>query len=266
MAFSPLTAWTDLSNTLDLTLRNRLTWSPPARERAEADVSTGDPREPVWTDRYALGPARNRMTATRWARNLAVVELLEASVSGLWPRQPGWGSLRVLDIGSKNFDYVDALAGFFSWANAGGPVEVTGIEVDAHRRYTDLRTRRAWADHYASFVPGSRYLAGDLEDHQGRYDAVTWFFPFVSEFPLRRWGLPHRLFRPQALFDHAWDLLEPGGTMVIVNLNAAEEALQQGLIRARGLEATSAGPVPGSFSTRAADQRVTLVSKPTLPA
>lgn len=253
----------DLRTEVDWALRNRLTWSPPARERPEADVATDDPREAAWVERYALGPARDRMTAWRWRRNLAVVEVLEAALSS-----PALGrflgrasSVRALDVGAKNFDYVDALGGF--WSRAGGrrTVLLTGLEVDAHRRYTDLRTRKAWADHYASSVPGARYLAGDLEFHRERYDAITWFFPFVTEFPLRRWGLPTRLFRPQALFDHAWDLLEPGGVMVIVNLNRDEAARQHEILGRRGVAFDDLGVVPGGFGPNVGDQRVTVVPR-----
>jgi hypothetical protein len=260
--WSPLAAWSRFRTGLDWALRNRLTWSPAAHERPE-DAATDDTREAGWVDRYALGPARDRMTGWRWRRNLAVVEVLEAAASS--PAVERFlataSAVRVLDVGSKNFDYVDALHGF--WSHSGGPrsVALTGIEVDGHRRYTDFRTRRAWAEHYASFVPGARYLVGDLADHRERYDAITWFFPFVTEYPLRRWGLPTTLFRPQALFDHAWDLLEPGGVMVLVNMNQAEASLQHELLSRRGLAFDDRGVVPGTFGTHGGDQRLTVVAK-----
>lgn len=263
MARSLFSLWTSFRNGVDFALRNVLRWSPPARERPEPKAGASAV-EASWVGQYGLAGARERMTAGRWRRNLAVVEILDRV-----GREPevadflrGRSTLGVLDIGSKNFEYVDALAGFWSRHRGDRTVTLTGLEVDAYRRYTDLRTRKAWADHYCSQVPGARFLARGLEDHGEPCDVVTWFFPFVTEFPLLRWGLPLGLFRPQALFDHAWDLLAPGGLMVLVNLTGAEAEVQHGLVRARGAKFLDLGAVPGSFSDRARDQRLTLVLKP----
>lgn len=263
MASSLLRTWISFRNSVDLSLRNRLTWSPPAQERA-GEKAPPDLREGRWIGRYGLGPARERMTGERWRRNLAVLEVLgETDRSPAFGRYLGTrGALSVLDIGSKNFDYVDAVHGFLSRHRGSRTVTLTGIEVDAHRRYTDLRTRRAWAEHYCAAVPGASYLAGDLQEHRGRYGLITWFFPFVSEYPLLRWGLPLGLFRPQDLFDHAAGLLEPGGVFVLLNLTEREAGLQEALVRASGLDYEDLGAVPGSFSPRAAEQRLSLAWKP----
>jgi hypothetical protein len=250
----------NLRNSLDWNLRNLFTWSPTAVEVAEdKEAETGA----SWTGRYTLGEARTRMTAWRWNRNLAFLETLdrvvqEPRVQRFLASRP---TLKALDIGSKNFDYVDALAAVLSQAAGRRVLDLTGLEVDAHRRYTDFRTRRAWAEHYCSFVPGTRYLAQGLEDHQGAYGLISWFLPFLTERPLVRWGLPASLLRPGALYDHAYGLLEPGGVLVLVNLNGDEEGLQHGLIQQRGHIFTSLGSVPSTFIPERRDQRVTLVWK-----
>lgn len=258
MPWSPLAAWTNLRNAADWRLRGLLRWSPSARERAEAKEPATE-TEAHWERAYGLGPAQEKMTTWRWKRNLAVIEILDRLPLALADGLRGLREPRILDIGSKNFDYVDALHGFFS--SFGAPARVTGLEIDAHRRYTDLRTRRAWAEHYCSTVPGARYLAQGLEDHHDPYEVITWFFPFVTEHPLVRWGLPRSLFRPQTLVDHALGLLVPGGWMVIVNLNAREAEVQHSLLVGRDVEVFDLGVVAGSYSPGARDQRMTLVHK-----
>lgn len=259
MPWSPFAAWIDLRNAVDWRLRGLLRWSPPAQERTE-EKDPDTEAEACWVETYSLGPPRERMAAWRWKRNLAVIEILDrVRQGGLAEFLGSCPGPRVVDIGSKNFDYVDGLYGFFS--SFGAPARVTGLEIDAHRRYRDFRTRRAWAEHYCSSVPGARYLPQGLEDYHNPCDVITWFFPFVTEYPLVRWGLPRRLFRPRALVDHALGLLVPGGWMVIVNLNAREAEVQQALLRARGLTIVDVGVVPGSYSPGAGDQRVTLVRK-----
>jgi len=267
MASSFLLALADLRTRLDWALRQALTWSPPAFEEAETKDEPVTDDEARWTEVYGLAPARDRMTEVRWRRNLAVVQLLDRAAGhpALAAVLASPGPLRALDVGAKNFDYVDGLAAVLGRVpglrSARAGLEVTGLELDAHRRYTDLRTRRAWADHYASHVPGARYRAGDLLDEAGSYQILTWFFPFVTEFPLRRWGLPRRYFRPQDLFDHALGLLAPGGVLVVVNLNADEARIQRDLgarSRAPSFEAFDLGVVPGAFGPRAADHHLWL--------
>jgi len=238
-----LRAWANARNAADFALRNALTWSPPARERAEAKDEP-DAAEKRWLETYRLAESRDRMTEARWQRNVAALEVLMATrendvVKTLLRDRP---TLRALDIGSKNFDYVDALCGFWSHQNGERSVTLTGLELDAHRRYTDFRTRRAWAEHYASFVPGAHYQAGNLLAHTECYDAITWFYPFVTEFPLLRWGLPLAEFQPLALLEHAFSLLEPGGVLVIVNQSEAESHVQRAFLATLGRSYTVAGP------------------------
>jgi len=249
-----------LRNSIDFFLRQRLTWSPAARERSEDPEPFADDTDRRWTEDYGLEAARRRMAGWRWRRNLAVLQLLDRAAAEPLFREAlaGGDPLRALDIGSKNFDYVDALAAVLSHGGR-RTVDLTGLEIDPHRRYTDLRTRRAWAEHYCSFVPGARYLPGDLEDHEGSYRVITWFFPFLFRAPLVKWGLPGRLLRPAALLARARALLEPGGVLLIVNLTADEEAEQHRLLGEAGAAFTPVGPVPGRYSPRSADQRLTLV-------
>lgn len=244
-----------LRNSVDFWLRQRFRWSPRAVERPESWDDLLDPREPDWIDRYRLGETRSRMTWERWRRNLSFLELLDASREA--PEFASWldaqSSIRALDIGSKNFDYVDALAAF--WSRGGSrPLSLTGIEVDPNRRYLDLRTRGAWAQSYCAQVPGAEYRGENLVDHRGTYDVITWFFPFVVLRPLRAWGLPDRLFEPQRLWNHARSLVRPGGWIIVVNWNPNEVEAQRQIA---GSSAWSQA-VPGSFHSAAKNQWISV--------
>jgi hypothetical protein len=235
--------WVNLRNSLDWALRNSLTWSPPARERAE-QLEAPDEAEGKRIADYQLESARDRMTWQRWQRNLTVLERLElaANSSALVALLKSTSPLLALDVGSKNFDYVDALQGFWRHREGEREVQLTGLEIDAYRRYTDVRTRRAWAQHYASFCPGARYVVGDLQRHNSRYHVITWFFPFVTEFPLLRWGLPLGLFQPAALLAHALSLLEPEGVLILVNQTDAEVVVQRHLLAELEVAYEAVGP------------------------
>ena len=71
-----------------------------------------------------------------------------------------------LDIGCKNGCY---LPGLQAWS--GGRWD--GVELDAHRRYWTLTTRRAHGEFVARSLPGCRYLAGNLLEVRGRYGFIT---------------------------------------------------------------------------------------------
>ena len=90
----------------------------------------------------------------------------------------------------------------------------------------------------SSASPGSRapsaphrYLAIDVLAHAERYDIVTWFRPFLDDFPLLQWGLPKRLLQPEALLEHVLARLDPGGTCVIFNQTEHEAELQHAMLQ-----------------------------------
>lgn len=247
-----------LRTSLDFALRQRLTWSPPAHERPEEPDPWQDDAERLLAEGYGLMGARQRMAAWRWRRNREVLQFLdragrEPEVAALVKRP---GPLAALDVGSKNFDYVDALGAF--WTQGGQSLDLAGVELDAHRRYTDLRTRRAWADHYASFVSGARYLPSDVRDWTTPVEAVTWFHPFLTALPLKKWGLPTKYLRPQELLHHVLQLVVPGGVLVVANQTADEAELQHRLLDDEGQPYTDLGVVNG--------RPLLLVAKPLTPS
>jgi len=144
------------------------------------------------------------------------------------------GPLRVLDIGSKNFEAAPAIHRLLHRETGGRrPIELTGIEIDAHRVYRSLHSRADVARYYLSLIPEQsvthRYLAADFLTHDDVYDVVTWFKPFLTDYAHLRWGLPAHLLRPEPMVKHLLDRLAPGGFAVVVNQNDHEADIQRDL-------------------------------------
>lgn len=146
-----------------------------------------------------------------------------------------------LDIGCKDGGY---LPGLRAWSS--GPWD--GVELDAHRRYWTLTTRRAKGEAIARSLPDCRYIAGNLLDIHRQYGFITWFLPFLHDAPLVAWGLPRRFLMPQTLLEHAWKRLLPGGGLLIINQGEAEAERQARLFQAVGINAQALGRVDSPLS------------------
>jgi SAM-dependent methyltransferase len=175
-----------------------------------------------------------------WPRILTAVELREAAYVLDLLVDVGIASPRpersALDVGSKNGSNLPAFAAF-------APGRWDLVEVDAHRRYATLSTRRAHGERVARSYPGSRFIAGSVLDLAGPYATITWILPFVDPAPHVAWGLPMRLYQPARLLAHVRELLMPGGTLIVVNQGEVERDLQGGLFLDCGMKAQSLGKV-----------------------
>lgn len=140
-------------------------------------------------------------------------------------------NIKILDIGAKNWYYVRDLYNFFKYNNFEKDIHLDGIEIDAYRLYADFHTRCDYARYYSKGLKNCRYIAGDFLKHYDKYDYITWFYPFVTEFPLLEWGLPLSTFKPQTMLEHALASLKPGGIILIKNLNEKEYAIQEKLFQ-----------------------------------
>lgn len=223
-------------------LRQMLTWSPPVIRRPRtlpALLRTLPPAvlsaAEALASRYDLSGWERVCDAQGFRESLYVLDVLDR-YAGSPP-----DSIPSLDIGCKNGGY---LPGLHAWS--GSPWD--GVELDAHRRYWTMTTRRAHGEFVACGLPGCRYLAGDLLDIQGVYGFITWFLPFLHAAPLRAWGLPDRFLMPQRLLDHAWNLLAPGGRLLIINQGEAEAERQSCLFQKVGIHAKALGPVTSVLS------------------
>lgn len=198
--------------------------------------------------RYDIRPWPRLCSPMELRENLYLLDVLDR-----YNRRPQGPCL---DIGSKNWSYLPALC---AWS--GGPWD--GVELDAHRRYLNLATRRAYAERMAARFPGCRYRVSSLLDMRGQYGFIAWLLPFVTEGPHLAWGLPRRFFQPQALLEHAWSLLEPGGRLFVVNQGAAEAEVQRGLFEQAGIPAEPLGEIVSTLSPFRRPRYGWLAQKPT---
>lgn len=240
-------------NSFEFAVRSRVAWrrGPPALpHESKAELYGFLPARARWAAelresellrRYALAPLRARSTRHVYRENVALLAALE-DVLGR-PPLPAGETLRAVDVGAKNWSYVYALSQFLG---SRGPLELHGVEVDAHARYADLRTREDYAQAYMDACPRGalRFWAQDALDfgQPGGFDVVTCFYPFLTRYALLRWGCPLSLFQPEALIAHLVTLLRPGGTLCVFTQTSDE--------RARLLELLPAGAVAAPLRGR----------------
>jgi hypothetical protein len=146
-------------------------------------------RENVWgnwtvsTRELVLKSSPEEIALYRWA--------LETIV----PQEVRLAATRVVDVGCRDWSYVEALAQAFPHAS------LTGIEVDARRRYWNLRRRMDHAQAYTRAVQNQgrdcRCLFKDFRAveegefaGEGALTVFCFLFPFVSENPCLKGGLP----------------------------------------------------------------------------
>lgn len=193
-----------------------------------ADLTS--PRARALEARFGLGAYKPRLGHAAYTKSLFALDVLER-IPALAPVD----SLRLLDIGAKNFEAAPGLHGFASRLSYAFP-SLTGVEIDAYPIYRNLYSRADAAHYYLSLLPGEhRYVAGDIRTHAGQYDLIAWFFPFLTPSPLLWWGLPRRYLAPEANFRHVLGLLAPGGTLVTVNYPNEEADIQRELFCDAGL-------------------------------
>jgi len=181
----------------------------------------------------ALG--REHAAIARWSRWLAPIEVQEAlyvldTLSAIVPRALT-GARAAMDVGSKNATHLPAL-------HALAPCPWTLVEIDSHRRYWNLVTRRSRGEQIARAHAGCRYIAGSVRDlcaDDQLFDIITWTLPFVFEEPLAAWGLPQRFFEPAALLAHVLSLLSSRGALVIINQSECERDEQRHLLDVAGV-------------------------------
>lgn len=197
--------------------------------------------------RKGLNRLRTRHGAAidAWPRILTVAELHEAAfVLDTLDWVVAQGSTLAgpsLDVGSKNGSHLPALV-----AAVPGPWDL--VEIDAHRRYATLATRRAHGEAIARRYGDTRFLATSVTTLTGPYATVTWTLPFVDRRPHSAWGLPDHLFDPAKLLSQVSAIVAPNGSLIIVNQGDVERKLQAELFDQCEMNATSLGPIPSALS------------------
>lgn len=137
-------------------------------------------------------------------------------------------NLQILDIGSKNWSYAKGQHKFFS--SFSSDFSMDGVEIDAHRLYPNLYSRYEAAKFYTKGLNNTNYICANVLDINKKYDYITWFLPFITPYPLKKWGLPKRFFCPEKLLLHAYNLLNENGQMLIINQGKNEADIQKKLL------------------------------------
>lgn len=237
-----------LLNPVAYALRNRLRFRRAGySERRTTPLDT--PSTGLLT-RHGLLPIVDRCYEGSLLSITHALDLLEQTFRIESP--PTRSSLRVLDVGAKNFEMAPGiLAALRPFVSKASQLELTGIELDAYRVYADGHSRADAAAYFVGFArelgfsAAHRFLAGDVCEHEESYDCITWFSPFLTPAPLLRWGLARRHLRPEATLKHVVARLRPGGLLVIVHQEPEEAELQRAMIERLGLTARSLTLVSG---------------------
>jgi len=220
-----------------------LTWTPPSWKTRVSDVDAmiakvgvaAPERHRELAVKYDLARWPGVCSAGAYRESRWALDLLARRVVGRVP--PG----SCLDVGSTNGSYLPGCC-------AALPGPWTGVELDAHRRYWNLATRRGHALGLLAAYPDANYVAGSVEEVGGQFSAITWFLPFIIPEPFDAWELPKRFYRPEALLRHVWGLLAPGGILLVVNQEEEEAKVQAELFRVVGILAEALGEVESAVS------------------
>ena len=235
----------ELLSRLSLSARDALSWSPKASlpGPSSLEAGAGRARDPhaasraieQLSHRYPLEALTRVCGASELAESLAALEFLARWLPQDLPAGRG------LDVGARNAANLGGLV--LAW-----PHGWDAVERDAHRRYWNGRTRRAAGEAMAGAFPGCQYIAADVRSLGETYSLVTWFLPFVTEAPLRAWGLPDALFDPPDVLRHVWGRVAPGGVLLVGNQGEGEAAVQGGLFEQAGIGAEALGRVESELS------------------
>ena len=152
---------------------------------------------------------------------------------------------RILDIGCKNWFYARGEYEFFK--SFSDEIFLDGVEIDAHRLYSNFYSRYEVAKFYIKDLKNTNYIAGNLLDVKSKYDYIVWFLPFVVQDPHIYWGLPKKYFYPEKLLKQAYELLDENGEMLIVNQGEYEAKIQKDMFESLGISFQSLGKITSKF-------------------
>jgi len=259
----------NLQNNLDFWFRRKIKLSRgsyrPCNEPKESlfdqfsckQKTIASEREKEYLEKYHLQRLKDNSKKRIYLENLSIIEFFESYLN----LEEANSEIKILDIGSKNWFYAEGEYKFFKYNSFEKAISLTGIEIDAYRLYMDLHTRSDYASYYISNLNNVEYIAGDFMSHQGSYDYMTWFFPFVTEEPLLNWGLPLKFFRPQNMLKHAYSLLKPNGILIIVNQGKKEYIEQEKLLTKLNIPYSKEGSFESIFLDFSFERYVTVIHK-----
>ncbi len=237
----------NIRNSIDFFLRNNITLSRKNySEKAESinKTSFSDKQKEILNrinEIYDLRLIQNS-TNFNFLMNLYYIILFDKYLS-----KNSSDNISILDIGSKNWEYVKSEYLFFN--SFSKQTYLTGIELDAYRLCTNLYNRYEIAKFHSKDLPNTNYIAGDFLNHNKKYDYIIWILPFITKYPLIKWGLPLKYFKPKEMLKHAYNLLNNGGELLIINQGEEEYKIQQNLNKDLELKAEYYGLIEDFFDT-----------------
>ena len=154
-------------------------------------------------------------------------------------------STKVLDIGSKNWFYAKGEYEFFNeFLNE---FYLDGVEIDAFRLYSNFYNRFEVAKYHIKDLKNANYIADNLLNLEEKYDYIIWFLPFILKEPHIKWGLPKKLFYPEKLLNHAFNLLNKQGQMLIINQGEFEAQTQKELLEKLSIKYADLGEITSTY-------------------
>ncbi len=227
-----------LGNSIGFYGRSWMRWSRPGYQEipeSKDNLFAGfehpevlEAREKLFCQTYDLSGLRERSGRMRYLENLTILTFLE-QLQGGESLPETVGPLRWLDVGAKNWAYLDAIAAFLKKRT--DDFRIHGIELDGYRLYPDFHSRSDYARTFCEAVPQATYEVGDVMRHHEQYDVITWILPFVFPEPCLAWGLPLGFFRPEEALSHVLSLLNPGGVLWMINQGEQEHQAQGKLLK-----------------------------------
>lgn len=270
----------DLKNKFDFSLRRKFNFSRKNYDEKNEDKNglfKDDSREKCLVEKYGLDWLKNNSTRLNYSENLYILDLLDRfllspltltlSPEGQGDKAPLRGAAKppskILDIGCKNWFY--AKGEYFFFKKHCDAFKLNGIELDSNRLYTNFFSRAEVAKFHIKDLENTNYIEDDFLNHNEKYDYIIWILPFVFEYPHLKWGLPLSYFKPEVMLKHAYESLNEGGQIFIINQGEAEFEYQQKLCEKLKLTFNTIGKVESEFIKYKIERYLTKIKKTNLP-
>lgn len=211
-------------------------------------------REEELVSKYALEEFRQNSTIRNYTDNLYLLDILDTHLHIQNQEQ-----LDILDVGSKNWEYAKAEYYFFKAHSKN--MCLNGIELDAHRLYSNFYSRSEVAKYHIKKLENTEYIEGDFLKQNKKYDFIIWILPFIKKYPHLQWGLPLEYFKPNEMLKHAHECLKKNGQLLIINQGKEEFEIQKQLCKQLSIEIQESHKIQSSFSNYKMDRYLILSNK-----
>lgn len=218
----------NIRNNFDFFLRNLITFSRKNYYETPQDLSEIFANKELKNLYNTLNTTYGDLLSKNTTQRNFLLNLYYLNIFDKYFSKRTKDALSILDIGSKNWEYVKSEYVFFQSFTKN--FTLNGIELDAYRMSDNFYNRFEIAKFYTKNMINTTYISGDFIKHQQKYDYIIWILPFITKHPLVKWGLPLRYFKPQDMLIHAYDILNPDGELLIINQGEAEYSIQQELV------------------------------------